>query len=193
MPFSEVSSHNPVGSLLTFSVRLLKWLWHALIAVLLFPYYLIRWIIRGILKFLHWILPNIYAENLYHASRLIGALFFILLFGALLCVILLGGAHLAAVFGAAQIFKDVDVAQALLVAVKAIIVTGVIFVALAAGGFLLTSLLAMFGITVYSSTKTLMDIPEELTESRLVLIAMFIVAVVIFGVVYAMFSGLLPI
>ncbi|GAK49382.1 hypothetical protein U14_00604 [Candidatus Moduliflexus flocculans] len=191
MPFSGISQQSLVGSVLSFPVKLLKWGWHTVVAILLFPIHLLQAIFNVTLKILHKLLPHIFMENVSQTSRLLGSLFLILLGGALFCVVVLGIIHIIAVSGA-TIFSDVDAGQAVLIAGKATLVTGGVFIILAAGGFLLSSLLSIIGITVYSSTKTALEIFEELTGSRLVLLAMFITAVVIFGIVFGILSGKLP-
>jgi len=192
MPFSDMSQQGLFASLLTFPVKLLKLAWHTFIAILFFPFRVIQAIFRGISKLWHWLVPHLFGENISHTVRVLAALFFILLLGALVCVVFLGVVHVIAVGGATLFFKDVDAGQALLIAGKAILVTGGIFIALAVGGFLLSSLLAMIGITTYSATQTLIELLHEVMESRLIFIAMFIVAVAIFGVVFLMISGTLP-
>lgn len=192
MPFSDISQQSLVGSVLNFPVKLLKWVWHTVVAILLFPIHLLQAIFNITLKILHKLLPQIFMENVSQTSRLLGSLFLILLGGALFCVVVLGIVHIIAVSGATLVFNDVDAGQAVLIAGKAILVTGGVFIILAAGGFLLSSLLSIIGITVYSSTKTALETFEELTGSRLVLLAMFITAVVIFGIVFGILSGKLP-
>ena len=192
MPFSDISQQSLFGSVLRLPIKLLKWMWHTFVAILLFPIHLIQTIFTGIIKILHWVLPHIFMENVSQTSRLLGSLFLILLGGALFCVIALGIIHIIAVSGATLVFNDVDAGQAILIAGKAILVTGGVFIILAAGGFLLSTLLSIIGITVYSSTKTAVEIFEELTESRLLLLAMFITAVVIFGIVFGILSGKFP-
>ena len=193
MPFSDISQQSAFGSLLTYPIRLLKFVWHLVVAVVLFPIHLAQKIFHGIVKFLHWILPDIFTENVYHTSRLLGVLFLILLIASVVCVAIIGVIHVI-IAGGTSLILDVDAAQAIFIAVKTILATFGIFVALAVGGFLVANLLSVFGIVTYSTTKAVAEFPERFKYKavRIMFLAMFLVAVAMFGIVYLMVSGKLP-
>ena len=193
MPFSDISQQSAFGSLLQYPVRLLKLVWHLVVAIVLFPIHLVQKIFHGILKFVHWILPDIFAENVYHASRLLSVLFVILLLASLVCVAIIGLLHLI-ITGSTSLVLDVDAAQAISVAAKTILATFGIFIVLAVGGFLVANLLSVFGIVTYSTTKAVAEFPERFKYKavRIMFLAMFLVAVAMFGIVYLMVSGKLP-
>ena len=190
MPFSDISQQSAFGSLLKYPIKLLKLLWHLVVAAVLLPIHLAQKIFHGILTFLHWILPDIFAENVYHTFRLLGVLFVILLIASLVCVAIIGGIHVL-ITGGTSLILDVDAAQAIFIAVKTILATFGIFVALAVGGFLVANLLSAFGIAAYSTTKTAAEIPERFKYKavRMMFLAIFLVAVAMFGIVYLMVSG----
>lgn len=185
----QIAQQSLIGSIFSPFIRILRFIGSLLLKILLLPYYLVKYLVLGTLKIISWLLPDFYEENLIHSFKGLFCIFrfAFLIFTFLLLVLL--PLHFLPLLGshgilASKFLYQFDLIQALVLMVKTFTITEILIIAFAIGGFLVSFLLAFVFITTYSPLQVLVEFIGELTKKRLVLILMFILALVIFSVLY---------
>ncbi len=79
--------------------------------------------------------------------------------------------------------------QALVLMLKTFTTTEILIIVFAIGGFLASFILAFVFITAYSPLQALVEFISELTERRSVLILLFVLALLLFAVLYLLLQG----
>lgn len=193
----QIAQQSLLGDIFSPVIRLLRFLGSLLLKILLLPYHLVKYLLLGILKIISWLLPDIYEDNLIHAFKGLFCTFrFALLILTFLLLVLLP-LHFLPLLGshgilASKFSYQFDLIQALVLMVKTFTITEILIIAFAVGGFLVSFLLAFAFITAYSPLQLLVEFFSELTERRSVLILLFLLALVIFGVLYLLLLGKIP-
>jgi hypothetical protein len=194
----QIAVQSLAGDILLFPYRALKFLGRLLIKILLLPYYLIKFLLRGIAKLISWLLPDFYEENLIQSFKGLFSTFkfaFLVLTFLLLGVLLL--LHLVPLGLAGLLESKIpyqfDPLQSLILLVKTFAISEILIVALTLGGFLLTFLLAFVFISTYSPLHVFVEFMSELTESRIVFVLLFLLALMVFGITYLIILGKIPV
>lgn len=194
----QIAQQSLIGGILSPFLRILRFVGSLLLKILLLPYYLVKYLVLGILKIISWLLPDFYEENLIHSFKgLLCAfkIFFIILTGLIVMVLVpLHFLPLLASHGilAAKFSYQFDLLQALILMVKAFTITEVLILGIVLVGFVLTFALVFIFITAYSPLKEFVEFASEIIEDRLILILMFLFSLVIFGVLYLLLTGKIP-
>lgn len=193
----QIAQQSLVGDILSFPYRALKLLLRILLFIILLPYYFIIFVFWGIVKIISWLLPDIYEDNLIHSLKGLFCTFrfaFLILTFLLLLLLPLHFLPLLGSHGilASEFFYQFDFIQALVLMIKTFTITEILIIAFAIGGFVVSFLLAFVFITTYSPVHLLVEFISELTERRSVLILMFILALLLFGVLYLLLLGKIP-
>jgi len=200
MPVLQVYQQSLAGTILriillpfTFLLIVLKFILKLIWNILLLPYYLIKYLLIGIKKLFIFLMPEFYEANVIQSFKGLFCAFKIFLIVLTGLLIILLPLHFLPLVGA-RIAKDFfDLMHALTLMGKTFLVTEVAFIGIAVVGFLLSFFLAFLFISVYSPLQFLGEILEGITAQRLLLMMMFGVALVVFGVLYLILTGEIPI
>lgn len=193
----QIAQQSLLGSIFSPFIRLFKFIGRLLLAILLLPYYIIKYLILGILKIISWLLPDFYEENLIQSFKGLFCTFkFAFLVFTFLLLIVLAPLHLAPL-GLSDILESkfsyqFDLLQSLILMLKTFTISEILIFALALGGFLVSFLLAFVFITTYSPIHVFVEFISELTERRILFIFTFLLALMVFGVTYLLILGKIP-
>jgi hypothetical protein len=198
MAVLEIYQQSLIGDIIKFPYTLVKFILMGILKILLFPYYVVKFTLFGIAKIISWLLPDFYEENLLHSFKgwfcWYKFLFFLVSFMVLIVLLPL---HFLPLLGSHKIFastflRQFDLVQSLLVLGKTFVIAELLFLVLALAGFLVSFGLTFLLITAYSMLKFLIEFVNTLTSNRFTLILTFIIALIIFGVVYLIVTETIP-
>lgn len=190
----QIAQQSLLGSIVSPFIRIIRFLGSLLLKILLFPYYLIKYLVLGILKIISWLLPDIYEDNVLHSLKGLFCTFrfaFLILTFLLLVLLPLHFLPLLGSHGilASKFLYQFDLRQALVLMLKTFTTMEILIIVFAIGGFLASFILAFVFITAYSPLQALVEFISELTERRAVLILLFVLALLLFGVLYLLLQG----
>lgn len=193
----QIAQQSLLGNIFSPLIRIVRFLGALLLKILLLPYHLVKYLVVGTLKIISWLLPDIYEDNLIHSLKGLFCTFRFALLILTFLLLLLLPLHFLPLLGshgilAPKFLYQFDLIQALVLMVKTFTITEILIIAFAVGGFLVSFLLAFAFITAYSPLQLLVEFFSELTKRSSVLILLFILALVIFGVLYLLLLGKIP-
>ena len=194
----QIAQQSLLGDILSPFIRLFKFIGRLLIKILLLPYYIIKYLLLGVWKIISWLLPDFYEENLIHSFKGLFCAFkiFFIILTFLIIMVLLPLHFLPLLLShgilATKFSYQFDLVQALILMVKTFTITEVLILGIALVGFLVSFTLAFVFITAYSPVKEFVEFASEIIADRLILILMFLFSLVIFGVLYLLLIGKIP-
>lgn len=194
MSASEVYQQSFVGTILSFPVKIIKFLFTVVKHLLLLPFYAVKYLFIGLQKIFLLLTPEFYGENV--TMSLKGSFFTFLTLFILVSVALFAALtpfYLVGLVGSFAVLKNFDLIQALLVMGKAIGGTESVFIALSLGGFVLSFVLTVLSITIYTPIQWLGEWAGFLTDMRGKVFTLFGITPIVFGISYLLVTGKIPI